>query len=179
MKLCLNGAIPSRKCSVNAPAKWRHSVYVLMEICHQRSKWLGPWSSWRLLSSGSALSSVGFGALRRCFKPSLIVQRLLCTMKNMCHKKNSQLAYDMIQIFFFCLKYSVYSHVNDIIEIERSLNSCQNYKYQKVLHLRNAEIMFTVLADILTFRIYRILENQTESIWFLKWSRNGVLFFKK
>ena len=39
---CLNGAIPSRKRSIKAPAKWRHSVYVLTEICHQRSKWLGP-----------------------------------------------------------------------------------------------------------------------------------------
>ena len=42
---CLNGAIPSRKCSIKAPANWRNSVYVLMEICHQRSKWLGPNSS--------------------------------------------------------------------------------------------------------------------------------------
>ena len=26
-----------------APTKWRNSVYVLMEISHQRSKWLGPY----------------------------------------------------------------------------------------------------------------------------------------
>ena len=31
------------KWSIKAPAKWKNSVYVLMEICHQRSKWLGPW----------------------------------------------------------------------------------------------------------------------------------------
>ena len=37
-----NGAVPSRKCSIKAPAKWRNSVYVLTEICHQRSKWLRP-----------------------------------------------------------------------------------------------------------------------------------------
>ena len=42
MYQCLNGAIPSRKCSIKAPAKWRHSVYVLMDICLQWSKWLGP-----------------------------------------------------------------------------------------------------------------------------------------
>ena len=41
MYQCLNRAIPSRKCSINAPAKWRNSVYILTEICHQRSKWLG------------------------------------------------------------------------------------------------------------------------------------------
>ena len=41
MYQCLNGAIPSRKCSIKAPAKWRNSVYVLTEICHQRIKWLG------------------------------------------------------------------------------------------------------------------------------------------
>ena len=30
------------------PAKWRNTVYVLTEICHQRSKWLCPWSHfWR------------------------------------------------------------------------------------------------------------------------------------
>ena len=38
MYQCLNGAIPSWKCSIKAPAKWRNSVYVLC----QRSKWLGP-----------------------------------------------------------------------------------------------------------------------------------------
>ena len=38
----LDGAIPSWKCSIKAPAKWRNSVYVLVKICHQRSKWLGP-----------------------------------------------------------------------------------------------------------------------------------------
>ena len=37
---CFNGAI--RKCSIKAPVIWRNSVYVLMEICHQRSKWLCP-----------------------------------------------------------------------------------------------------------------------------------------
>ena len=38
---CLNAAIPSRDCSINAPTEWRTSVYVLKEICHQtRSKWL-------------------------------------------------------------------------------------------------------------------------------------------
>ena len=42
MYQCLNGAIPSRKCSITAPAKWRNSVYVLTEICNQRSKWLCP-----------------------------------------------------------------------------------------------------------------------------------------
>ena len=40
MYQCVNGAIPSRKCSIKAPAKWRNSVYVLMEICHHKSKWL-------------------------------------------------------------------------------------------------------------------------------------------
>ena len=39
---CLNGAIPSWKCSFKTPAKWRNSDYVLTELCHQRSKWLGP-----------------------------------------------------------------------------------------------------------------------------------------
>ena len=39
----INGAIPSRKCSIKAPAKWKNSVYVLTEICHNRSKWFGPW----------------------------------------------------------------------------------------------------------------------------------------
>ena len=43
MYQCIYGAIPSRECSVKAPAKWRNSVYVLTEICHQWSKWLGPW----------------------------------------------------------------------------------------------------------------------------------------
>ena len=42
MYQCLNRAIPSRKCSNKAPSKWRKSVYVLTEICHQRSKWLSP-----------------------------------------------------------------------------------------------------------------------------------------
>ena len=42
MYQCPNGAVPSRKCSVKASAKWRNIVYVLMEMCHQRSKWLGP-----------------------------------------------------------------------------------------------------------------------------------------
>ena len=42
MYQCLNRAIPSRKGSIKAPTKWRHSVYVLTEICYQRSKWLGP-----------------------------------------------------------------------------------------------------------------------------------------
>ena len=47
----LIGAIPSRKCSIKAPAKWRKSVYVLTEICHQRSKWLGPKYEIELYSS--------------------------------------------------------------------------------------------------------------------------------
>ena len=42
MYQCPNGAIPSRKCSIKAPDKWRNSIYVLTEICHQRSKCLGP-----------------------------------------------------------------------------------------------------------------------------------------
>ena len=47
MYQCLNGAIPSRKCSITASAKWRNSVYVMMEICHKRStKWLGPKWHW-------------------------------------------------------------------------------------------------------------------------------------
>ena len=41
MYQCRNGAIPSRNCSIMTLANWRNSVYVLMEICHQRSKWLG------------------------------------------------------------------------------------------------------------------------------------------
>ena len=39
---CFNRAIPWRKCSIKPPANWRNSVYVLTEICHQRSKWLDP-----------------------------------------------------------------------------------------------------------------------------------------
>ena len=42
MYQCLNGAIISRKYSIKAPPKRRNSVYVLTEICHQRSKWLRP-----------------------------------------------------------------------------------------------------------------------------------------
>ena len=42
MYQCLNRAIPSRKYSIKTPANWRNSVYVLTEICDQRSKWLGP-----------------------------------------------------------------------------------------------------------------------------------------
>ena len=42
----LKGAIPSRKCSIKAPAKWRNSVYALTEICHQRSKCLGHIHMW-------------------------------------------------------------------------------------------------------------------------------------
>ena len=34
----------SKKCSIKAPTKGRNSVYVLMEICHLRSKWLCPYS---------------------------------------------------------------------------------------------------------------------------------------
>ena len=41
-KQSLNGALPSRKCSVKAPANFKTSVYVLMEICLQWSKWLVP-----------------------------------------------------------------------------------------------------------------------------------------
>ena len=40
----LNGALPSRKCSIKAPAKCKTSVCVLIEICLQWSKWLGPLS---------------------------------------------------------------------------------------------------------------------------------------
>ena len=47
MYQCLNGAIPSRKCSIKAPAKWGNSVYVVLtDICHQRSKWLSPICMW-------------------------------------------------------------------------------------------------------------------------------------
>ena len=37
MYQCLIRAIPSRKYSIKAPAKWRNALYVLTEICHQRS----------------------------------------------------------------------------------------------------------------------------------------------
>ena len=37
----LNRALPSRKCSIKAPAKCETSVYVLTEICLQWSKRLG------------------------------------------------------------------------------------------------------------------------------------------
>ena len=40
----INGALPSSKCSIKAPAKCKTSVYVLLEICLQWSKPLGPWS---------------------------------------------------------------------------------------------------------------------------------------
>ena len=55
MYQCLYGAIPSWKFSIKAPAKWRNSVYVLTEICHQRSKWLGPWSDFWCWSNSNAL----------------------------------------------------------------------------------------------------------------------------
>ena len=42
MYQCVNRTIPSNKCPINGHSKWRNSVYVLTEICHQRSKWLGP-----------------------------------------------------------------------------------------------------------------------------------------
>ena len=35
MYQCLNGAIPSRKRSIKAPAKSKNSIYVLTEICLQ------------------------------------------------------------------------------------------------------------------------------------------------
>ena len=35
-------AIPLRKCSIKALYKWRSSVYILIEICHQWNKWLDP-----------------------------------------------------------------------------------------------------------------------------------------
>ena len=38
------------QCLSRAPAKWRNTVYVLTEIYHQRSKWLGPKS--RLIAAG-------------------------------------------------------------------------------------------------------------------------------
>ena len=49
MYQCLNKAIPSRKCSINPPAINEETlVYVLTEICHERSKWLGPKFTWGL-----------------------------------------------------------------------------------------------------------------------------------
>ena len=45
----LNGALPSSKFSIKAPAKCKTSVYVLMEIRHQRSKRLGPYLSYHIL----------------------------------------------------------------------------------------------------------------------------------
>ena len=39
---CLNGAIPSMKCSIKAPPKCKTSIYVLTEICLQWSKRLSP-----------------------------------------------------------------------------------------------------------------------------------------
>ena len=43
MYQCLNGfKITSRKCSIKVPAKYKISDYVLTEICHLGSKWLGP-----------------------------------------------------------------------------------------------------------------------------------------
>ena len=67
---CLNRAIPSRKCPIKAPAKLRNSVHVLIEICHQRSKWLGPygqsasdcsnnywWKCWRTLNQNCSKDS--------------------------------------------------------------------------------------------------------------------------
>ena len=38
MYQCLNGAIPSRKCSMKTHAKCKTSIYVLTEICLQGSK---------------------------------------------------------------------------------------------------------------------------------------------
>ena len=42
----LNGALPSRKCSIKAPAKFKTSVYVLTDIYLQWSKRLCPWLNW-------------------------------------------------------------------------------------------------------------------------------------
>ena len=50
MYQCFNWAIHSKKCSIKAPVKWRNSVYVLTEICHQRSKRLGSMHSGPVLS---------------------------------------------------------------------------------------------------------------------------------
>ena len=36
--MSINGVIPSRKCSIKAPAKLRNYGYVLTQTCHQRSK---------------------------------------------------------------------------------------------------------------------------------------------
>ena len=45
--------IPSSKCSVEAPAKCKISIYVLMEICLQWSKWLEPKSTLKPLQWNS------------------------------------------------------------------------------------------------------------------------------
>ena len=41
MYQCLYGAIPSRKCSIKAPAKWGNSVYEV--VYDYIGPWLGPW----------------------------------------------------------------------------------------------------------------------------------------
>ena len=79
MYQCLNGAIPSRKCSIKAPAKWRKSAHVLTVIYHQRSKWLGPKSEpipcqpiW-VETSGGPLEKSMCLTLKQYFGESLLV----------------------------------------------------------------------------------------------------------
>ena len=38
--ISINRAIPLRKCYIKALDEWRSSVYILIETCSQRSKWL-------------------------------------------------------------------------------------------------------------------------------------------
>ena len=47
---------------LQGPAKWRNSVYVLTEICHQRSKWLGPWFSFHILDKTIGAAILFFGS---------------------------------------------------------------------------------------------------------------------
>ena len=69
VKALVNGVIPSRKCSIQAPAEWRrNSVYGLMEICHQRSKWLHPMSGIKFVlfyfKKQQIIASASFSSLR-------------------------------------------------------------------------------------------------------------------
>ena len=59
MYQCINKAIPSRKYSIKVPAKWRNSFFILMEISHQRSKWLGPYITSHFFDIGSKAHRVG------------------------------------------------------------------------------------------------------------------------
>ena len=73
---CLNRAIPSRKCSIKAPAKWRNSVYVLTEICHQRSRWLGPL---HISNNSSTEQKVQiFTIVFHCSLPCLLISDFFC-----------------------------------------------------------------------------------------------------